>query len=137
MSRALSRAMSRAWFSAAVAAIVPIALSSAARADEIVLAGGGVLRGTVLKESPDALFLDLGFGVVSVPRSPRRCTMRCGTPRSGTSTPSANGAASGSRLSRAAIQPPCFCANSLASFTLPRGGIVRTTSREAASIRKV
>ena len=51
--------------------------------------------------------------------------------------PSANGAASGSRRSRAAIQPPCFCANSLASRTLPRGGMVSTTSRVAAWMRSV
>ena len=50
--------------------------------------------------------------------------------------PSANGAASGSRRSRAAIQPPCFWANSLASRTLPRGGMVRMTSRLAAWMRK-
>ena len=31
--------------------------------------------------------------VQTVPRTPRRCTMRCGTPRNGTTTPSANGAA--------------------------------------------
>ena len=51
--------------------------------------------------------------------------------------PSTNGAASGSRRSRAAIQPPCFCANSLASRTLPRGGMVRMTSRVAAWMRSV
>ena len=67
----------------------------------------------------------------------RRLTMRCGSPRSGSSRPWVKGAASGNRLSRAAIQPPCFCAKSLASFTLPRGGMVRTTSREAASMRSV
>ena len=36
--------------------------------------------------------------VHTVPRSPRRCTMRCGSPRSGTSTPCANGAAFGQAL---------------------------------------
>ena len=65
----------------------------------------------------------------TVPRMPGRCTMRCCTPRSGSTVPSAKGAASGRRCSRAAIQPPCFCANSLASRTLPRGGMVRMTSR--------
>ena len=35
--------------------------------------------------------------------------MRWSTPRSGTSVPSAKGAGSGRRPSRAAIQPPCFC----------------------------
>jgi hypothetical protein len=43
----------------------------------------------------------------------------------------------GSRLSRAAIQPPCCCAKSRASRTLPRGGMVSTTSREGASMRSV
>ena len=38
---------------------------------------------------------------------------------------------------RGAIQPPCFWANSFASLRLPRGGMVRTTSREAASMRSV
>ena len=52
--------------------------------------------------------------------------------KGGTVAPSANGAATGRRHRRAAIQPPCFCANSLASFKLPRGGMVRMTSREAA-----
>ena len=63
--------------------------------------------------------------------------MRCGTPRSGTTTPSANGAASGNRPSRAAIQPPCFWANSPASFSVPRGGIVKMTSRVVAWMRNV
>src|SRR6478672_7485029 len=49
--------------------------------------------------------------------------MRCGTPRSGIAAPSAKGAATGRRHSRAAIQPPCFCANSFASLRLPRGGV--------------
>ena len=53
------------------------------------------------------------------------------------SVPCANGAACGRRLRRAAIQPPCFCAKSRASFRLPRGGMVSTTSREAASMRSV
>ena len=63
--------------------------------------------------------------------------MRWVTPRNGSSTPGANRTASGNRSSRAEIQPPCFCANSLASFMLPRGGMVSTTTREAASMRKV
>jgi hypothetical protein len=50
----------------------------------------------------------------------------------GSTVPSAKGAASGRRRSRAAIQPPFFCANSLASRTLPRGGMVRMISRVAA-----
>ena len=75
--------------------------------------------------------------VQTVPRTPGRCTMRCWTPRNGSTVPSAKGAASGRRRSRAAIQPPCFCANSLASRTLPRGGMVRMTSRVAAWMRSV
>ena len=46
-----------------------IAFASAARADEFVLAGGGVVRGTVLKETTDAFFIDVGFTVLSVPRA--------------------------------------------------------------------
>ena len=75
--------------------------------------------------------------VQTVPRTPRRCVIRCGMPRSGTTTPCAKRTASGNRPSRAAIQPPCFCANSRASFKVPRGGIVRITSRVAAWMRKV
>ena len=44
--------------------------------------------------------------VHTVPRSPARCTIRCGTPRSGTTVPAWNGAAFGKRPRRAAIQPP-------------------------------
>ena len=75
--------------------------------------------------------------IQTVPRACGRCTMRCGTPRNGTIMPCANGVACGRRFSRAAIQAPCFCANSRASFRLPRGGMVSTTSREAASMRSV
>ena len=45
------------------------AMASSIRADELVLAGGGVVRGPVLKESSDAIFVDLGFTVLSVPRA--------------------------------------------------------------------
>jgi serine protease Do len=45
------------------------AMAGAARADELVLAGGAVLRGPVLKETGDSLVLDLGFGVLTVPIS--------------------------------------------------------------------
>ena len=44
-------------------------IPAAARADELVLAGGSVVRGPVLKESNDALFVDLGFTVLTVPRA--------------------------------------------------------------------
>jgi len=44
-------------------------IPAAARADEFVLAGGSVVRGPVLKESNDALFVDLGFTVLTVPRA--------------------------------------------------------------------
>ena len=53
--------------------------------------------------------------VHTVPRSPARCTIRCGTPRSGITVPGWNGAAFGRRPRRAAIQPPCIFANSRAS----------------------
>ena len=43
----------------------------------------------------------------------------------------------GSRCNRVAIQLPCLCANSLASRRLPRGGMVRMTSRDAAWMRSV
>jgi hypothetical protein len=58
-------------------------------------------------------------------------------PRSGSSVSWVKGASSGSRSSRAAIQPPCFCANARASFKLPRGGMVSTTSRVAEWMRSV
>src|SRR5260221_10455270 len=48
--------------------------------------------------------------VHTVPRTPRRLTMRCGSPPSGPPTPGANGAAPRKRLSPAAIQPPRFFA---------------------------
>jgi serine protease Do len=44
-------------------------IPAAARADELVLAGGSVVRGPVLKESNDAVFVDLGFTVLTVPRA--------------------------------------------------------------------
>jgi serine protease Do len=45
------------------------ATAGRARADELVLAGGSVVRGPVLKESNDAVFVDLGFTVLAVPRA--------------------------------------------------------------------
>lgn len=54
---------------------VPLAVAaaatfgSAARADEFVLSGGAVIRGTVLKETNDTLFVDVGYTVISVPRA--------------------------------------------------------------------
>jgi serine protease Do len=53
-------------FAAAAAAALA---APAARADELVLANGAVVRGPVLKESSDALFVDLGFTVISIPRA--------------------------------------------------------------------
>ena len=44
-------------------------IPAAARADELVLAGGAVVRGPVLKESNDALFVDLGYTVLTVPKA--------------------------------------------------------------------
>jgi serine protease Do len=44
-------------------------LAAAAPADELVLAGGAVVRGSILKETNDSLFVDLGFTVLSVPRA--------------------------------------------------------------------
>jgi serine protease Do len=50
--------------------VLSVALIPAvARADELVLAGGSVVRGPVLKESNDALFVDLGFTVLTVPKA--------------------------------------------------------------------
>jgi hypothetical protein len=66
-----------------------------------------------------------------------RWSIRWLTPRNGKSVPCAKGMASGNRRTRAAIHAPFFCANSLACFTLPRGGIVSTTSRLAAWMRSV
>lgn len=40
-----------------------------ARADELQLAGGAVVRGSILKETSEALYVDLGFTVLTVPRS--------------------------------------------------------------------
>ncbi|MSR47046.1 MAG: trypsin-like serine protease [Planctomycetes bacterium] len=42
---------------------------SDARADELILAGGAVVRGPILKETSDALHVDLGFTVLTVPRT--------------------------------------------------------------------
>ncbi len=63
--------------------------------------------------------------------------MRWSTPRNGSIVPCAKGAGSGSRSSRAAIQAPCFSAKARASFRLPRGGMVSTTSRVAEWMRSV
>jgi len=54
---------------ASIASLAWLLLAVAARGDELVLAGGSVVRGPVLKESSDALFVDLGFTVLSVPRT--------------------------------------------------------------------
>src|SRR5262245_16418888 len=54
---------------AACPALLAAPLSATARADELVLAGGSVVRGPVLKESNDAVFVDLGFTVLTVPRA--------------------------------------------------------------------
>jgi len=40
-----------------------------ASGDEFLLAGGAVVRGPVLKESNDAVYVDLGFTVLSLPRA--------------------------------------------------------------------
>jgi serine protease Do len=54
---------------AACTALLAAPLAATVRADELVLAGGSVVRGPVLKESNDALFVDLGFTVLTVPRA--------------------------------------------------------------------
>jgi serine protease Do len=64
MYRIAMRRTPAALFVSALAAMAP-----SIRADELVLAGGGVVRGPVLKESSDAIFVDLGFTVLSVPRA--------------------------------------------------------------------
>jgi hypothetical protein len=63
--------------------------------------------------------------------------MRCGTSRSGSVSPSANAIACGSRLSRAAIQPPLRSANAFAWRNDPRIGMVSSTVRVAAWMRNV
>src|SRR5882672_3862146 len=55
--------------STALAALAAALLAPLARGDELVLAGGSVVRGPILKESNDAVFVDLGFTVLSVPRA--------------------------------------------------------------------
>jgi serine protease Do len=52
-----------------VVASIVTAAAGRARADEIVLAGGAVVRGPVLKESSESLYVDLGFTVLTVPRA--------------------------------------------------------------------
>ena len=46
-----------------------LGLAGEARGDELQLAGGAVVRGTILKETSDALYVDLGFTVLTVPRN--------------------------------------------------------------------
>ncbi len=55
--------------------------------------------------------------------------MRCMMPRSGTYSPSRNGAVSGRWRTREAIHALFFSAKAFASFKLPRGGMVNITSR--------
>jgi serine protease Do len=50
-------------------ALAAALLAPTARADELVLAGGSVVRGPVLKESNDAVFVDLGYTVLTVPKA--------------------------------------------------------------------
>jgi serine protease Do len=50
-------------------ALAAALLAPLARADELKLAGGSVVRGPVLKESNDAVFVDLGFTVLTVPKA--------------------------------------------------------------------
>jgi serine protease Do len=44
-------------------------MGATVRADELVLSGGAVVRGPILKETADALHVDLGFTVLTVPRA--------------------------------------------------------------------
>ena len=53
----------------ALAALLVAASGATAAADELVLAGGAVVRGAILKETSDALHVDLGFMVLTVPRT--------------------------------------------------------------------
>ena len=41
----------------------------AAAGDRVLLKGGAEVAGTVLKESPEHVVVDLGFGVVAIPRT--------------------------------------------------------------------
>ena len=61
----------------------------------------------------------------------------CSTPRSGTVSPGAKAIGFGSRARRTPIQAAWRSANSRAAFSVPRAGMVNSTSREAARTRKV
>src|SRR5262249_60148438 len=89
--------------------------------------GCGVGRGTQNGGPPFP-----SVSVQAVRRAPCRWLILCGLPCNGTMMPSAKGAACGKRPKRAAIHAPCFSAKLRASFNVPRGGIVSTTSRLAA-----
>jgi serine protease Do len=66
----LSRRSDRGVLSAAVAVAMTCALSlSAARADQIVLKSGQKMEGAILKEEPDAIYMDLGVEIIRIPVS--------------------------------------------------------------------
>ncbi len=50
-----------------LAAVLMLAVD--AKGDELQLAGGAIVRGAILKETNDSLYVDLGFTVLTVPRS--------------------------------------------------------------------
>ena len=52
-----------------LALLATLCLALAAPDDELVLVDGAVIRGIVLKETEAALFVDVGFSVVEVPRA--------------------------------------------------------------------
>jgi serine protease Do len=81
--------MSRRSRSSPFAPLAWLVLAAAARGDELVLAGGSVVRGPILKESSDALFVDLGFTVLAVPRASvlqRRSDAEAAAPAAGAET---------------------------------------------------
>jgi serine protease Do len=51
-----------------VALVVALAVASGVQADEIVLAGGDRVVGTVIKETADTVFVDIGYDILHIPR---------------------------------------------------------------------
>lgn len=62
-------ACSSRFASVALLALLGGPFLAQARADELVLSGGAIVRGPILKETAEALHVDLGFTVLTVPRA--------------------------------------------------------------------
>jgi len=62
------------------ACLAMLVLAAAARADVLILDGGAIVRGDVLKETSETVFVDLGYTVLEVPADAILDRQRAGRP---------------------------------------------------------